>query len=171
MSSFQIIYALALLALTYPGWQAGHCRVVLVLWANMLAILAIAGAWDLGLIGDLERFRYFLVIDLASGAALVIKPGLSRVVAIGYAVGFPFYIPLISDLFTEETKALTVICTQSALQIGALAFGSLGGNSGSGGRRNRRLLASRSSLASASGGVSLPGGAISSNSARIGALE
>ena len=109
MSSFQIGYAIALLALTYPAARSGHLRVVLVLWANMLAILAIAGAWDLRMIGADDRFAYYMVVDLASGAALVIKPGLSRVVSIGYAATFPFYALRISDLFRLGLPPLAVI--------------------------------------------------------------
>jgi len=72
-------------------------------------------------------------------AALVIKPGLSQIVALGYAATFPFYIPLVSGLFTEESSALTIILAQSALQLGALAFGTFGGNSGSGGGKRSRI--------------------------------
>ena len=162
MSSFQIGYAVALLALTYPAARSGHLRVVLVLWANMLAILAIAGAWDLRMIGADDRFAYYMVADLASGAALVIKPGLSRVVSIGYAATFPFYALRISDLFTGDGPPLTVICTQAALQIGALAFGTFGDHSGGGNRR--RFAPRRVPLAISLGGDTVLPGHVSAHS-------
>jgi len=162
MSSFQIGYAIALLALSYPAARAGHLRVVVVLWANMLAILAVAGAWDLRMIGADDRFAYYMVVDLASGAALVIRPGLSRVVAIGYAATFPFYALRISGLFTGDGPPLTVICAQAALQIGALAFGTFGDHSGGG--KRRRSASSRISLAPSRGGVSVLPGHVSQHS-------
>lgn len=159
--AFQLAYAVALIALTYPAWRSGNGRIVAVIWANMAAIFAVAGAWDVGLIGDEARFRFYMTVDLASGAALIIRPGLSRVVAIGYAATFPFYIPLVSGFFTEQSPPIGVILAQSALQLGALGIGICGGHGGSGGGRNRSRRGLRHdihSLAQARrGGPVLPG--------------
>lgn len=138
---FQSSYMVALFALAYPAWRAGHKRIVLVMLANMVAAFAIAGAWDLQLIGEDDRFAYYMVADMAAGAALVIRPGLSRVISIGYAATFPFYALRISDLFTGDGPPLTVICAQAALQIGALAIGTFGSSGGSGGGRRSRIRA------------------------------
>lgn len=155
MNWFQVIYSLALLALVYPAWGK-HRLVALLLVANLAATLGACLAMDLGMLPKGDARAVMMQIDLITGVALVIKPGLSRVIALGYMVTVPLYWPLISDFFTREAVAFAIIYVVNSLQIGALAVGTFGDHSGGGKRRGyssvRVLLA-----LSRRGGPVLPG--------------
>lgn len=156
MNQFQITYSLALLALTVPAW--GRQRYALAcLWGNLIATLAICFAMDMGLDPDTSRLS-MMITDLATGAVLAIRQGLPRVIAAGYAITVPFYALAISGLFTRGDAAFTLIYVAAALQIGALAIGSLGGHSGG---IRRRLSSGRLFVASQAGDHRLLPGSIS----------
>jgi hypothetical protein len=144
MSGFQVAYSLALLALTVPAWGR-HGYVLACLWGNLLAMLAASLAMDLGALDAGSARTAMMTIDLTTGVALAMKPGLPRVIAFGYALTVPLYVPLINGLFTRGEADFTVVYAVSALQIMALAFGTLGGNSGGGALR--RFTSGRVSMA------------------------
>lgn len=119
-------------------------------------MLAASLAMDLGALDAGNARTAMMTIDLATGVALATQSGLPRVIAAGYALTVPLYIPLINGLFTRGDADFTVVYIVSALQIMALAIGTLGGNSGGGTRR--RPAASRFSMAlSQRGGRVYPG--------------
>ena len=167
MNTFQTIYALALLALAYPAW--GRQRFALLCLAgNLAATLMACLAMDIGVVDGESARVWMMVIDLATGVVLALRPGLPRVISAGYALTVPLYVPLINGLFTRGIADFAVVYCVAALQIGALFIGTLGGHSGNGGNR---LVARGLPMATQGGNRGIPGGAISSNSARIGALE
>ncbi len=158
MNQYQAIYALALLALAVPAW--GRQRFVWAcLWFNLLAMLTVCLAMDLGLNKDTSRLS-MIIVDLATGVALAMRPGLARVIAAGYAVTVPLYVPMISGFFTQADAGFTVIYIVASLQLGALAVGTFGGNGGGGGRRR---FANPVSMAIPQRGAAMAGGPISSN--------
>ncbi len=159
MNSFQITYALALLVLTVPAWRR-EGYVLACLWANLLVTLLICLAMDLGLDGGISRLG-MMTTDLTTGVVLAMRPGLARVIAAGYALTVPLYVPLIRGVFTRGDADFTVIYIVAAFQIGALAIGALGGGSGDGGGRVRRLASGRLFVGQASRGGRVSGGAIS----------
>lgn len=158
MSGFQQAYLVAMVLLAYPAWRAGNRYVCAVLWANFIAILAACLAADLAMIDANSRFGYFLVIDLCAGAALVVRPGMGRVVSIGYAFTVPLYLLIISGFLTQDDAPVALICFQAAIQLGVLGLGSFGGNGGGGGRR---LPSREVSLAIPQRGAAMAGGPIS----------
>jgi len=99
-----------------------------------------------------------MITDLATGSALVLRSGLARVIAAGYALTVPLYLPVIRGLFTRADADFTLISTVAALQIGALAIGTLGGHSGGAGRR---LSSVRLSMAAPKGDYRLLPGQVS----------
>ncbi len=156
MSGNQIAYALILAALTYPAW--GRQRfALLALWGNLLAILAICLAMDLGALDRNAATVSMMIADLATGAVLSIRPGSSRVIALGYAITVPIYsINLVFGLPISATFGVVYIAAFA--QLGVLAIGSFGGDGG-GGRRGRVPV--RSALAIPGGNTGLYQGAIS----------
>ena len=158
MNQYQTAYLLALVALTYPAW--GRQRYALgCLWFNMLAMLAASLALDLGALDRGDASITMMLIDLATGTALAMRPGLSRVVAAGYAVTIPLYVPMISGFFTRLPEPFILIYAVSAAQIGVLALGSFGDNGRGGGRR---LHSREVSMAISQRGAAMAGGPISS---------
>jgi hypothetical protein len=164
---YQTLYALALLALAYPAW--GRQRFAfLCLAVNLAATLLACLAMDLGAVDGESARVWMMVIDLWTGVILAMRPGLPRVISLGYALTVPLYVPLIHGLFTRGIADFAVVYCVAALQIGALFIGTLGGHSGNGGNR---LVARGLPMATQGGNLGLSMGAISSNSARTGALE
>ena len=157
MNQFQAAYLLALIALTYPAWK-GQRYALLCLWGNMLAMLAASLALDLGAIDRNAASVTMMMIDLSTGVALAMRPGLSRVIAAGYAVTIPLYVPMISGLFTRMTEPFTIIYVVSVAQIVVFGLGTFGGNGGGGGRR---LHSREVSLAIPQRGAAMAGGPIS----------
>lgn len=159
MNFYQVAYTLALLALAYPAWgrqrYAWSC-----LAANLAATLAICLAMDIGAMGATDARTAMMIADLAIGVALAMRPGLPRVIASGYALTVPLYVPLINGIFTRGVADFTVVYWVSALQIMALAFGTLGNNSGGGPRR--RFVSGRVPMALSKGDRRLLPGTISS---------
>lgn len=160
MNGFQIAYALTLVALTYPAW-AGQRYSLLCLWANLLATLTACLAMDLAMISPDSARLWMMIADLSTGAALASRPGLSRVIAAGFALTIPLYVPSISGLFTRGQVDFTIVYIVNSLQLGALGLGSLEGGSGSGGGRVHRLDAGRLSMGKAPRSGRVSGGAIS----------
>ena len=161
MNTFQIIYSLALLALVYPAW-GGHRQVVVLMLANLLATLGACLAMDLDAIPANDARLLMMQIDLITGVALAMRPGLARVIAVGYMVNVFLYRPWIDDGFTRNDFALTVIYIVNALQIGALAFGTFGDHNGGG--KRRRFASRRVPLAISQGGVPVLPGNVSPHS-------
>lgn len=160
MNEFQIAYSLALLALAYPAW--GRQRYALLcLVGNLVAMLSASLAMDIGALNGVDARLAMMIVDLATGVALAMRPGLPRIIAAGYAITVPIYTPLISGFFTHGIADFTLVYWVSALQIGALAIGTLGGNSGGSGRR---LSARRFSVAISQRGDCVLPGPISRNS-------
>lgn len=158
MNGFQITYTLALLALAYPAW--GRQRFALICLAgNLAAMLLACLAMDLGALGHSDARLTMMIIDLATGVALASHHGLPRVIAAGYALTVPLYVPLINGLFTRGEADFTVVYCVSALQIMALSFGTLGNNSGGG--KRRRFVSGRGSLALSKGDHRLLPGQVS----------
>jgi len=158
LNGFQITYALALLALAYPAW--GRQRFALIcLAANLAAMLLACLAMDMGALASSDARLTMMIIDLATGVALATNHGLPRVIAAGYALTVPLYVPLINGLFTRGIADFTIVYGISALQVMALAFGTLGNNSGGGPRR--RFASGRVSLALSKGDHRLLPGTIS----------
>jgi hypothetical protein len=156
VSGNQIAYAVILALLTYPAW--GRQRYALVaLWCNMLAILAICLAMDLSAISRDMATVSMMIADLATGAALSLRTGASRVIALGYAVTVPIYsVNLAFGLPISATFGVVYIAAFT--QLGVLAIGSFGGDGG-GGRRRRAFI--RPSLAAPRGNPGVYQGAIS----------
>lgn len=130
MNAAQIIYALALALIfaargpIFPAW---------VLLANMLATLAACLAMDLGALERDGATLTMMIIDLASGAALMQRPGLSRVVAVGYAATVPLYsLTIVFEVQTDTTFA--IVNGIAFIQLAVAGFGS-GGNGGGNRRR------------------------------------
>lgn len=165
INGFQRVYLLALLALTYPAWR-GKRYALGCMWANAVAMLAVSLAMDLWLFGDTleanktEAYRAMMVVDAATGAFMVLRKDLPRVIAVGYSLTVPIYWLLFSGFFTRADNAFAVIYIVSALQIVALGIGTLagdnggGGSGGIGGRRFRSVR--RGVVSSPRGGPVLP---------------
>jgi hypothetical protein len=130
VSDLQIIYAL---------WLAGvfiAFRPVFAMWvvlANMLAMLAICGLMDIGVLIRSDATLFIMLVDLVSGVVLALRGGVSRALAWGYAATVCLYsLNIILAVSLDTTFALVyVICFA---QLGVLTIGSGGDN----GYRNRR---------------------------------
>lgn len=161
MNLFQASYLVALVALTYPAW--GRQRYALAcLWGNLAAMLAASLAMDLGALSPTDARVIMMIVDLVTGVALAMRPGLARGIAAGYALTVPLYVPLISGFFTRGDADFTIVYIVSALQIGALAFGTFGDHSGGGKRRG--LSSRRIPLALSLGGDTVLPGHVSAHS-------
>jgi hypothetical protein len=134
MSGNQIVYAVILSALTIPAW--GRQRyALLALWCNLVAILAICLAMDIGALDRSTTTLSIMIADLATGALLATSAGLPRVIALGYAITVPLYaINLVFGVPINTTFAIIYIAAFA--QLGVLAIGSIGGDGG-GNRRGR----------------------------------
>ena len=161
MNTFQIAYSLALLALVYPAW--GRQRLVaLLLLANLVATLVACWLMDIGAMPNGDSRAVMMQIDLITGVAMALRPGLAQVIAFGYALTVPLYWPLISGLFTRADLAFTLIYIVNALQIGALAAGIFGDHSGGG--KRRRFSPRRIPMALSRRGVPVLPGHVSQHS-------
>lgn len=158
MNFFQASYLVALVALTYPAWTRQRFALIF-LWGNLAAMLAFSLAMDIGALSPADARVSMMIVDLVTGVALAMRPGLARVIAAGYALTVPLYVPLISGFFTRGDADFTIVYCVSALQIMALAFGTLGNNSGGG--KRRRFVSGRGSLALSKGDRRLLPGTIS----------
>jgi len=158
VNTYQTVYALALLALAYPAW--GRQRFAfLCLAVNLAATLLACLAMDLGAVDGESARVWMMMIDLATGVVLAMRPGLPRVISLGYALTVPLYVPLIHGLFTRANADFTVVYCVAALQILALALGTLGDNSSGG--SPRRFISGRFPVALSKGDRRLLPGAIS----------
>jgi hypothetical protein len=134
MSVQQITYALILAALSYPAWGKQRAA-MLALWVNMLAVLAVCLAMDLGAIGRDTATLSMMIADLATGAALATKPGAARIIALGYAVTVPIYsVNLVFGVPIIATFGYIYLAAFA--QLGVLAIGTFGGDGGGSGRRH-----------------------------------
>ena len=161
MNFFQASYLVALVALTYPAWGSQRYVLLCLVW-NLVAMLAASSAMDLGVLSPADARISMMIVDLVTGVALAMRPGLARVIAAGYALTVPLYVPLISGFFTRGDADFTIVYIVSALQIGALAFGTFGDHSGGGKRRG--LSPRRVPLAISLGGDTVLPGHVSAHS-------
>lgn len=158
MNQYQVAYSLALLALSIPSW--GRQRYALVCLAgNLVAMLAVCLAMDMGLDKDTSRLS-MMIVDLATGVALAMRPGLARIIAAGYAVTVLLYVPVIEGVFTRDEAWFAIIYAVSTTQIVGLGLGTFGSNGGGG---SRRRFVNPVSMAIPHRGVAMAGGPISSN--------
>jgi len=124
MNTAQITYAV-LLAIVF-AWR-GPSYGLWVLLGNLLATLAICLGMDLGAVGRSDATVYMMIVDAASGAALVIRPGLARVASVGYALTVPIYSAVILFGVSPDTT-FAVIYVVLFAQLGVFAVGGNGGN-------------------------------------------
>ncbi|MGL6208715.1 MAG: hypothetical protein ACRC14_02655 [Paracoccaceae bacterium] len=144
MNGFQVAYLLAMLILTSLAWRRQRYALGW-LWLNLIAMLAAAGAMDMGWLDRSTATLTMMLVDFGTGVGLAMRPGLPRLIAWGYAVTIPIY--AMNVAFGVPLGATWgMIYLIAVAQLGVLAGGSLG-NGGSGRRRR------------ASGGLSmaLPG--------------
>lgn len=141
MNDFQTAYLIALVVLTYPAW--GRQRYALAcLWANLVCNLAACLAMDIGALDRDGATVSMLTVDLSTGVALALRPGISQIIAWGYAITGPIYfLNLMADVAIGATFAIVYVA--AITQLGVLAIGSFG----SGGGGLRRLAASVASVA------------------------
>lgn len=133
MNDFQIGYTLALLALAYPAWKRQRYAFCGLL-ANLVATLLACLAMDLGALDRTGATMTMLIIDLATGVALAMKPGTAQLLAWGYAVTVPIYFANLL-LGVQIGATFAIVYVVAVAQLGVLGIGTLGGNSGGGGRR------------------------------------
>lgn len=133
MNGFQIAYTLALAVII--GWR-GLSFVTVLLAINLAATLGACWAFDLGAMDRDGLTRWMMVIDLAAGSVLAVRPGAARLVAVGYALTVPLYaLPLGFGVQLDTTLAIVYIVASAQLMVAAIGPGS--GDTG-GGRRGRR---------------------------------
>jgi len=134
VSLAQIIYAAILLAL----WVAKADRHVMTwLTINLAAMLVAAGLMDIGLIEREAATVAMMTIDLATGVALAFGPGLSKIIAVGYAITIPLYsLELVFGVSISTTIAIVLFIAFA--QLGVVCFDRFNG-SGGGGRYHRGL--------------------------------
>lgn len=130
MNDQQVAYLIALLALTYPAW--GRQRyALLALWGNLLAMLGACLAMDLDLLDRIQATKAMLTIDLWTGTIMALRPGLSRIIAMGYAISVQLY--FVNLVFgVQISTAFAIIYVVAFAQLAVLGIGTLGGNSGGG---------------------------------------
>jgi hypothetical protein len=144
LNDAQIFYMLCLAALTVAGWRMAGFALA-CLWANAVATLTVALGMDLGFVLRNDATLFYMVIDAATGVALLFCSGLPRVLALLYVLTVPLY--LLDLVAGMDTKDMFVfVYTAALLQLGALAGGiaNCGGGRGGSGRRiggNRALAA------------------------------
>lgn len=144
MNTFQIIYTLWLAGVFI---LRGPSRAVWALSANLVVTLLACLMFDLGQLDRVGLTVSLMVIDLATGAALVVAPGLARIVAVGYAITVPIYaLNLLFGVQTDTTFA--ILYTVAAAQLGVASIGN-----GNGGGNIRRRFDVGNDLA-VSGGIS-----------------
>ena len=149
---------MALVALAYPAW-ANQRYAFVWLAANFAATLLACLGMDLGIQSDIDATVTMMIVDFATGVAMMSKAGLSRVISATYALTVPLYGLAIHDLLTRIEPDFTLMYIVNGMQIMALAFGALGDNSGGGPRR--RFVSGRVPLALSKGNRRLLPGTIS----------
>ena len=159
MNDFQITYTLILVALSIPAWSRQKYALV-CLWANLVCNLAACLAMDLGALDRDGATVAMLTVDLSTGVALALRPGVSQIIAWGYAITGPIYfLNLVADVAIDATFAIVYVA--AITQLGVLAIGSLG----SGGGGLRRRAASVASVAFSRGDETPAGAVVSRDSA------
>jgi hypothetical protein len=126
----QIIYCLAIAGLfawrgsTYAAW---------VIALDQVAILAACLAMDLGALTDSGSLLTMMLIDVAAGVALISRPGLPRLLSIGYSLTVPLYALEVHDYLSRDTTFALVMAI-GFVQIVVAGIGSSGGDYGHGNR-------------------------------------
>jgi hypothetical protein len=134
MNGFQATYTLALLALSVPAW--GRQRYALGwLVGNLVATLAVCLAMDFGALGRNDATMAMLIVDLASGVGLALRPGIPRLIAWGYAVTVPIYFATLGFGVSHDAT-FAVIYIVATAQLGVLCLGCASGSGGGGVRRS-----------------------------------
>lgn len=131
MNSVQIIYAAALAAVFATR---GPSAAAWGLLANMAATIAACLAMDLGALDRGNATIAIMLIDFATGAALMMRPGVARIIAAGYAVTVPIY--SMTVIFGVQTG--TTFAIVNAIAFIQLAVVYIGNGSDDLGNRDRR---------------------------------
>lgn len=133
MNEQQIIYAVIVAAL----WASKADHFVMAwLTFNLLATLCVAGLLDIGVTTRMETTQSMMVIDLITGAGLVVRAGISRIVSLGYAISVPLY--SLNLYFEVQPEVIfAIVFTIAFSQLGVVFLGSFGGG-GSGRKFNYR---------------------------------
>lgn len=132
MNSFQIltgVWFLALLIVAKPN------AALIVSIGNYAAALLVCLAMDLGAIDRDGATLSMMICDLAAGAALVARPGFSRVMAATFGITSLLH-ALNLGFGVSVNATFAVVYAVNVVQLGALTIGSLG----TPGRRRRRFL-------------------------------
>lgn len=153
MTLGQIIYCAAIAGLF--AWR-GQSYAAWVLALDQLGILAVLGLFDLGMIGRSDATLYQMVVDFMAGAALAAKPGLPRLLSLGYAITVPLYAAnILFSLATGTTFALVM-----GIGFLQLAVAGIGQDSGGGGRVDRRHMLRRNRLVLSRGNMGMGEGGL-----------
>lgn len=134
MNHAQIIYAVWLVAV-FAIRRVNHAMVWLMI--NMLATLGICYAMDLGVLGRSDATIAMMITDLTTGAALAMKPGISRVIAWGYGITVTLY-GLNLAFAVPIGATFAIVYVVAFAQLGVVTIGPKGGN----GLRSNRGFAS-----------------------------
>lgn len=147
ISPWQAAYALGLAVLFYTR---GPSLIAWVLLADFIAILAVMGAMDFGLLvrapGNDQATGAVLVVWCITAAVLVSQPGLARVLAGFSFVGISIFAATL--YFGVQTGTTSAIVNALALVQLAVAGIGLGGDDGG----NRGRYSDRGNPVSVSGG-------------------
>jgi hypothetical protein len=80
-----------------------------------------------------------MVCDLGTAAGMVLRPGLSRILAMGYAISIPAYAAnLLSVLPLDTTYALVMLVAFT--QVGVVTIDTVTGGGVGGGKRGRNRI-------------------------------
>ena len=131
MSGPQIAYALAMAALF--AWR-GPSFATWVLLGNMVAALLGCLAMDVGILERADATLTMMLIDFVAGSILLTRPGLSRVIAVGYGMTIPFYWLSLRFGVSEGTTFAIVI----GIGFVQLMVAGIGTGSNDRGNRGRR---------------------------------
>lgn len=135
ISPAQWAYALGLAGLF--AWR-GPSLVAWVLLADFLALLAIAGAMDFGLLDRTGANWSMLVVWVATAAAFAMQPGTGRVLAALSVAAITIFIACL--YFRVQFATTSAIVNASAFIMLAVAGYGMGGDSGGSRRYSDRPL-------------------------------
>lgn len=128
----------AYVALLAALWVLAYRERWPMVWltANCIANLAICYAMDVGTFAKDDARAWMMLADLGAGAALIMRPGLSRIIACGYAVSVPAY-AFGNAIGISDFTTFAVVYATAFAQLGVVAIGTGRG----GGRRFASRLA------------------------------
>lgn len=128
---------LACLALLWL-WRADRYAMA-CLTANFVVTLAICLAMDLGALDRAGSTSWQMVVDLGTAAGMVLRPGLSRILAMGYAVTLPVYAAILFFAL-PQVEGFGVITLIAFVQLGVVTIDTFTGGGVGGGKRGRNRI-------------------------------